>query len=447
MAEQFKKIYIPASEFVRAWEKEIYELTNLDYFIYLLMNSVADFLEHSFFPQQHKIGEEYLLDSHEITGLAFHIGDSVQLFFEHNCFGMCDLNCPTQLDKELTVEDVLGLGKFPEGLDFGTQSCSTKEDCLRYDLLHFVLIDAVLDFYHFDLRVTADEGDLFLQELIQAIGEHIIELIKNEGHTYLLQPRENASPLFENLLASDDSTWNTNDLFADDDMYDPDEPVESWKISSHNLEDDLQNFKAQLPDGPETKLPIAEQFVEFVTTYIGALELDDIFEEDLKEFLLTILPRELAMSSESWAEFTFEEGLFAEFLRYLDYEYETSLVEMWKQLIRKYYRQNYEETIEVMQEYHRRNSYLEFQISKERNHPALQEGFFEIGRKYNDTLYLVRDIHINEKYLVDLSAIPVKKLKKGLILQMTIVPHPEESWWVMVWAETLYLNDAKEYLI
>jgi len=288
---------------------------------------------------------------------------------------------------------------------------------------------------------------LFLQVLIQAIGDHIIDLIKNEGHSYLLQPRENASPLFENLLASDDSTWNTNDIFGEDDMYDPDEPVESWKISFHNLEDDLQKFKAQLPDGPETRLPIAEQFVEFVTTYIGAQELEDILEEDLKEFLLTILPKEFSMNSGSRAEFAFEEGLFAEFLRYLDYEYETSLAEIWKELIRKYSRQNYEETIEVMQEYHRQNSYLEFQISEERNHPSLLEGFFEIGRKYDDTVYLVQDIHIKEKYLVDLSAIPIKKLRKGLILHMSIVPLQKKSGWKMVWAETLYLNDAKEYLI
>ena len=49
MAEPIKKTYISAREFVDSWEKEIYELSNLDYFIYLLINELALGIEKNFF--------------------------------------------------------------------------------------------------------------------------------------------------------------------------------------------------------------------------------------------------------------------------------------------------------------------------------------------------------------------------------------------------------------
>ena len=70
MSEKYKKTYISAKEFVSSWEKEIYELTNLDYFIYLLINELGSRLEHDFFPQ---IDDEdlFYLKNEEIAAISF----------------------------------------------------------------------------------------------------------------------------------------------------------------------------------------------------------------------------------------------------------------------------------------------------------------------------------------------------------------------------------------
>lgn len=441
MAEQFKKIYIPAAEFVKAWEKEVYELSNLDYFIYLLMNSVAEYLEHSFFPQQHKINEELLLDKDEITSLSFHIGDSVQLFFENNCFGVCTLNCPTQLDKKLSAEDILNLGKLPENVEFSTHSCSTKEDCLKYDLMNFVLIDAIIDYYHFDLRVTADEDDVLLQKLIHSVNNHIVGFIRNEGHAYLLNPRENASALFENLLDSEDSAWTQFEPW-DDDAFDPDEPEELWKLPSGDLNSAIEEFKEYQDDEARNTTIVLDLFGKFITSYIGALNANDLVYEDLEEFMMVVLPTEL--SSDSTVDFEKEKANFRVFLSFVDYKYETNLTKYWNELIMDHTLDDVERSFNITQKYHQNNSYLDFQISPERNDPGLVEGFFEIVGKEGD-LYLVEDIHLDDRYQVDLSSLESDALYAGDILNMHLIAGQKN--WKAVWVECVFPRKAKVYLI
>ena len=441
MAEQFKKIYIPATEFVRAWEKEVYELTNLDYFIYLLMNSVADILEHDFFPNQHNVNEEFLLDKDEITSLSFLIGDSVQLFFEKNCFGVCPLNCPTQLNKKISTNEILSLEKLQENLQFGARSCSSKEDCLKYDLLNFVLIDAIIDFYHFDLRLTADEGDTFLQDLIYFINNHIIDLIKNEGHTFLLHPQENASALFENLLSSEDSEWDEFNPWDEGD-FDPDEPDELWKLPSTDLFTAIEEFKSLQNATALHSLTTLELFGKFITAYVGALSIEDLMRDDLEEFLSVVLPTELA--SEDHIDFVNEMQVFKSFLTFVDYQYETNLLGALDELNTDDTLSDLLRTFGITQKFHEAYSYVEFQISPKRNDPSLIEGFFEVTGM-EGARYLVEDIHLNDKYLVDFSDLNTDDIHAGDIFNMSLVA--DQKGWRTAWVECVFPQKSKFYLL
>ena len=60
MAEQFKKTYVSVTEFIDSWEKEIYELTHLDYFSYLLINEMASGIENDFFPNYNREEQIFL---------------------------------------------------------------------------------------------------------------------------------------------------------------------------------------------------------------------------------------------------------------------------------------------------------------------------------------------------------------------------------------------------
>ena len=79
MAERFQKTYISVQEFISSWDKEIYELNNLDYFTFLLINNIGYRIEHDFFNQQNK-DPNLQIDPEEIGTLSFNIGDS---FYEN----------------------------------------------------------------------------------------------------------------------------------------------------------------------------------------------------------------------------------------------------------------------------------------------------------------------------------------------------------------------------
>ncbi len=104
MSNKFNKGYITAREFVNSWEKEVYELTYLDYFTYLLINELGLLLEEDFFPEIEQ-QDLFCLNKEEVSALAFNIGDGLQLFLDKNCFGGCSLGCPNKLSKPFSTEE------------------------------------------------------------------------------------------------------------------------------------------------------------------------------------------------------------------------------------------------------------------------------------------------------------------------------------------------------
>ena len=135
MSKDFGKGYISAKEFVNSWEKEVYELTNLDYFIYLLINNIGGLLENDFFADYDQ-KDHFYLNSEEISALSFNIGDSLQLFLEKNCFGSCNLGCPNKLKQPFSEKDDEIRIKFVSTeFDGLAASCVSREDCLYHDVI------------------------------------------------------------------------------------------------------------------------------------------------------------------------------------------------------------------------------------------------------------------------------------------------------------------------
>ena len=83
LAERFEKTYISVHEFIHSWEKEIYELNNLDYFTYLLINNIGYKIEHEFFGKQNKYPYLEIVND-EISTLSFNIGDSFESYLEYH---------------------------------------------------------------------------------------------------------------------------------------------------------------------------------------------------------------------------------------------------------------------------------------------------------------------------------------------------------------------------
>ncbi|MHB2154993.1 hypothetical protein ACX8XN_11415 [Calditrichota bacterium GD2] len=440
MAEQFHKIYISASDFIKAWEKEVYELTNLDYFIYLLMNSLAGQIETSFFPALYNADEEFVLNSDEITNLAFHLGDSVQLFFDKNCFGGCPLDCPNQLQQKISQEDLVKAGKVPESAEFGIYSCTIKEHCLKYDLLNYVVIDAVLDFYRYDLKTSATDGHPVLQKLIQFINEKIVDLIKKEGDPLLKAPDENASDLFDRLIEFDDNSWTELDFSSldDPDDFEMDEP---WKRAENDLVTVLEEFETLTSTSGENH--VINLFKKFVINFIGPLNINDLVYEDFEEFFLIVFPTEFA--PEERIQFDGEIERFERFIKFVDYNYEKNFYDYWNEL-KTASLLELRRTFKLSQNFHQTHSYVEYQLSPEKEDPAILDGFFEVV-DYEDGFFVVEDIHLKERYQdVDLSLLDGRFIEAGDIINMQIIPQ-NKGQWRAVWVECVFAPRSKYYLV
>ena len=206
MSERFEKTYISIHEFISSWQKEIYELNNLDYFTYLLINHVGYLIEHSFFTKPKQC--TYLkIDPEEIATLSFNIGDSFESFLENNCFGDCTLSCPTKMNEKYNPEDLDFNNGHIQILQIVNGTDLNKKQFLLTDILNYVVLDTLYDFYNYEIGLDLDDADTGLLEFADFITVSLEKFIEQKGRNYLTNPKETASELFENLIHDSEDSW------------------------------------------------------------------------------------------------------------------------------------------------------------------------------------------------------------------------------------------------
>ena len=86
--------------------------------------------------------------------------------------------------------------------DYNTlgKSDQTKEQCLSSDILNYVILDSLLDFYNYELGIILTENDNDLLDLAEFNLNVIIQFIRLKGQRYLKTPQENASAYFYDLI-------------------------------------------------------------------------------------------------------------------------------------------------------------------------------------------------------------------------------------------------------
>ena len=89
MSEKYQRTFISVREFIESWDKEIYELTNLDFFVFLTINHLGNQIEKRFFINE-RSNSPLSLSFDNIGTLCFNLGDSLEFFFQDNCFGNCN---------------------------------------------------------------------------------------------------------------------------------------------------------------------------------------------------------------------------------------------------------------------------------------------------------------------------------------------------------------------
>ncbi|MFZ0391389.1 MAG: hypothetical protein WAN36_13100, partial [Calditrichia bacterium] len=270
MSERFQKNFISAREFIESWDKELYELNNLDYFIYLMINHLGNQLEKRFFTPE-KQTSQLFLDFDNIGTVCFNIGDTFQYFLEENCFGSCPLNCPTDLKNTVAPENqrlseeikrkISILRSFADG-------SLNKEQCLRIDLLNNVILDTLLSFYNDDFHVNIEEDNLELLDLAEFFEEVMIAFIKLEGQTLLKKPLEFAMNHFEDLLDRESETPPEDGWQQDENEWLETSENENWKQPVEQVENVFDKFTKNQYYYPSVYNPALIHDIHFFKRYL-----------------------------------------------------------------------------------------------------------------------------------------------------------------------------------
>lgn len=440
MQNKYNKGYITAREFVNSWEKEVYELTYLDYFIYLLINDLGMLLENDFFP---KVDQEELfyLNTDEISALAFNIGDGLQLFFDKNCFGGCSMGCPNKLSEPFSKE------KDETRLNFVTTefggiiaSCTNHEDCLYHDVMNYVVIDALLDFYNYEMGVVLHEKDRKLNKLAIFVMDHIISFTQENGPKLLQKPNDLAADLFKKDLQGDEDIWE--EVIPENEDLEED-ISEAWKVYHVSVNTVFSNFESEnydLLEKPFSKKLLAE-FRSFLNDYLEVNRLDDFEFEYIEEFFSLIFPQAFLMDDN--VDFIQFEELFSKLFDFIDQNGTTKLAKAFL-IFKQDELQEIKRTFSLTQAYQSQNSYVSFLLSKDASNSTLLEGYFEIFKLDSGSAKLR---NVDQKTIhdtVNLGALKSADLKEGDILHIQLITENAEL--RIVYLELAYPAISKYFL-
>jgi hypothetical protein len=441
LSTKSEKTYISVQEFVSSWEKEIYELTNLDYFIFLLINHIGYQIEHNYFSTL-KPSDYLRVDPEEIGTLAFNLGDSLESFVENNCFGDCTLACPTHLDDQVeqdelkTRNDQLQLIQLVNGTDYDKRSFFIN------DILNYVVIDTLFDFYQYEIGLNLDDTDLSLIQFADFLTSILEKFIENQGQNLLSNPRESSTELFNKLMYEANPGWDEEWLSA---MEEEGDESEMWKYGNLYIQEVVADFLREAKENEkETAVnkKLLEYFKEYTDTYADLKRIDELEVEDLEEFFLFWLVREITFDLELTPDAI--RHCFHKFFKWLEIYREVNLYEPFESLMNKHFT-SIQNVLLCSRNYFTNNSLVDGIIQSNTCGDQIVSGLFEIEKISRSGLIQVSDIHFNKKYLnVQHNFSGPIKLMVRSILSATL--KPTAYGWRFVSIDYIFPQAAKPYL-
>jgi hypothetical protein len=437
LAEQFKKIYISAREFVTSWEKEIYELNNLDYFIFQLMNELAADIEKDFLADL-RFKHPVTLSSEEIGSLSFAIGDSLQLFLEKNCYGACTLQCPCRLSDMISDDKKqMRIVQFIEP-DESIQDFSTKEQFIHFDLLNYVVPDSLIDFYNYEIGYAPETEDPYMRSFSEFVMNIIIGFMRDKAQHLLCAPAENASELFSNLLRYDDDGWD--DAAPVDDGEDE---ADIWKQEINEVSVLIDDFRASYIStfGEKPELVILDKLHEYLTDFLELKSFEDVVAEDFEEFFMLMLMNDLILEEElelqdavkiisSLAEFVYVRHDNHNLVQFFVF-FEDSFTEMNR-------------TFLMTRDFLRSVNFLDALLLSANTDAALCQGIFECNVRFGNQIQLEElATHTKINWVIKKDS-PLKSLKNGDIIHGQFARM--ESLWQLSTLQMIYPASAKLFL-
>jgi hypothetical protein len=436
VSERFEKTYISVSEFVSSWEKEIYELNNLDYFTFLLINYLGYKIEHGFFTTEEN-SSHLRIDPEEIATLSFNIGDCFESFLENNCFGDCNHSCPTKLEDKVDPCQAdlerthLNIIHIMSGTDL------SKKQLLLTDILNYVVLDTLFDFYNYEIGLDLDDADIGLMQFADFITVIMEKFIESKGQTLLLSPKEPASDLFENIIAESENDWDELPPAT----YEESEEKEEWKYGNLSVSNVVQDYLNQSESLDSISVRVLEYFQSYTDEYAGILQIDDFSKEDLEEFFLFWLLREISLEKEISSETV--KKTFQNFFIWLELSRGLDLKKLYEEFVASSFKA-FDRSLSTIRLYFENNSVIDGVLEANTQEDQVVDGFFQVEKVNISGFLRLRDIHFRQTYLnVKINLYNPRQLENTIVYAS--LKHTAYGWRVIN-LEYIFPAKAKPYL-
>jgi hypothetical protein len=391
LAERFEKVYISVHEFIHSWDKEIYELNNLDFFTFQLINELGYQIEHSYFKQRKRT--PYLsIEPEDIGTLAFNLSDSLESFFENNCFGDCSLACPIKLNEPVSPEEREFANNHLQIIQMVYDIDWNKKHYMVSDILNYVVLDTLFDFYNYEIGLDLDDKDIGLIQFADFITDIIVKFIEKNGKTYLMKPHEPASTLFSLMLQETDEKWEEMSHFT---FNDDDDESETWKQSKQSINQIQEAFLHDYED-PEKAQYVLTFFKRYLVDFLGINQIDEIIPEDIEEFLSLWLVREMALEQ----RLSFQEiwQILEHYFNWLELAFEVNLKDDYL-FFKEINSAQIEYAAMASKRYLDNNQQIDGFIESCSDNQNIVNGFFEIVRLSPNGFLRIRDIHLKKEFV------------------------------------------------
>lgn len=438
------------TEFVESWDKELYELNNLDFFIFLMINHLGNQLDKQFFVE-HRQHSHLFLNFEHLGTICFNIGDSFEYFLEENCLGSCPINCLRDLDGQVDIIE----GKIEEKIKHKLELLQSfmvgkldKEQCLRIDLMNQVILDSLLQFYSEEFDIEFEENDLTLLELSEFIENVIVDFIRFEGQSLLKRPFDTAIEYFEELLQNEAEENKENNWYSDQQKWLPTEKYQDWLDTGTTIDDAFIAFMSNdyyNPAAHDNSLaPEIDYFRRYLKEYTQINKVSDINENHIAEFFSIWLVREFILLDTKQISNIFRAT--ARFITFLFHHYNLNL----KKEFLKYYEKlklDLPRVIQATNLFISEYNLLDAVLVDEQPDVEQQMGFYKIIQIYDrlNRIIEVKNIHYGENdFLLKIASSAFFKLREGDVLHASLIKKSTD--WEVLEIQYIYPSFAIRYI-
>ncbi|RMF56167.1 MAG: hypothetical protein D6748_14110 [Calditrichaeota bacterium] len=444
MSERFPKTYVSAREFVESWDKEIYELTNLDYFIFLMINHLGNQIERSHL--FHDPDDSLLaLDFESIGTLCFNLGDAFEYYIENKYFNPSTGSLPTSNPPD--IDDRFVYHERLKNLQSLAQQDVEKEHILRIELMDYVIFDTLLQFYFEEVGLEFEEGDREINEMAFFIEDAMIEFIRNEGKNLLQRPHDPATDFFERLIEKEEMPSSPDTWEEDKEWFDQENEFEFYESPTVEVEEVVDHFLEECDCNLENFADVVrgvKLFQEFLVEHAGVTDIYQLNEDHFLEFLSVWLVQRFVEEDESHLPGIFQ--ALARFVTWLNSHYSLD----YKRVYLHYYdrvKTEVPRVIKALKQYLQECNIFDILYHRDNPDTTQLQGLYEISKirsRLNKTMDLL-DIHGYQTIEnVKLPSSAFTKLQNGDFFQATLILTP--TGWEILEIEYIYPKVSKRFV-